>query len=106
MWSLEPFAVLDASPLAWVLEKDRLFVLTNSGLWETTADTDATQSHRSDFGQRPGSLARTSDGVFYAGMGRYLVRWQPTDDSWSETWLVHSGCKRARLVNYDCRCLE
>lgn len=117
-WALASVAVLDARPAAWTIDGSRLLVLTESGLWAVTVDMGATQIHRSDTTDQPAfphlaalallypnSLVRGPDGALYAGMRRYVLRFEPLGDQWTETWLVSKDCVRVRIVGLECQCL-
>ena len=105
-WELQPFAVLDASPAAWVVSGDRAWVLTESGLWEAAPGKPIRRLHELDVGSLyPTSMVLGSDDAIYAGMRRYVLRLQPVGARWVETWFVKSDCVRTRLNEYDCQCV-
>lgn len=105
-WVLEPFVVLDASPAAWVIDGERVLVLTESGLWEALPGNRTKKLHDLDVGlQYPNSMAHGPDGTLYVGMRRYVLRLQPLGARWAETWFVQSNCARASIRDYDCQCI-
>jgi hypothetical protein len=106
-WVLEPLAALDASPSAWVVEGQRILVLTESGLWQVLPGNRVQRLHAlDDVGYLyPSSMVQDQDGTLYVGMRRYVLRLQPTEQGWEESWLVASNCVRARINEYSCQCL-
>jgi hypothetical protein len=105
-WALRPFAVLDASPSAWVIDGQRLLVFTESGLWEALPENRTRRVHPlDDIGYLyANSMVQDADGAVYAGMRRYVLRLRPSPPGWRETWLVPSDCVQGQVVELECRC--
>ncbi|HYI10314.1 MAG TPA: hypothetical protein VEK57_14740 [Thermoanaerobaculia bacterium] len=104
-WKLEPFAVLDGSPDAWLDEGDRVLIVTGGGLWEARGHSGARQLHALGIGSvYPGSLIKADDGALYVGMRRYVIRLEETNGSWTETWFVKADCVYVKVQYYDCVC--
>lgn len=105
-WTLSIFAVLDASPAGWVVDHDRILVLTESGLWQAMTDGRSKKLHSLDVGSPyPNSMVLGREGALYIGMRRYVLRLKGSDSDWSETWFVQSGCVKAEIRNYECQCV-
>lgn len=107
-WELEPVAVLDASPAAWIVDKGHLLVLTESGLWTLERDWKLERAHPVNLsGLAPASMARGPDGALSIGLRHYLLKLQPHHErsgTWSETWFAPRDCVQFR-VDRRCECV-
>lgn len=102
-WRLSEFAKLDASPDAWIVEPNRVLVITASGLWEATGTAPARQLAPLGIDILAAtSLVRGDDGALYIGMRRFVLRLEY--GTWKQTWLVPSNCVKASYRNFDCVC--
>ena len=102
-WRLIRFATLGARPLAWIVEANRVLVVTGTGLWEATGDAPARHIAPIDIGiMAATSLTRTGDGALYVGMRRFVLRLEY--GTWEQTWLVPSNCVKATYREFDCVC--
>ena len=105
-WALAPFAKLDGYPTAWVDDGDTLFVLTSSSLSEVTSEGAVHVLAPLDTeGLAPTTMVQSADRAIYVGMQFFVLKLQPSDAGWVETWFVPKGCERTRVVGSDCECL-
>jgi len=104
-WSLVPIAAFDASPAAWVVEDNQVFVVTQGGLWTIRESWQVEHVHSVDLGGLvPASLVRDAEGVLYMGLRHYLLSLRPEQDYWTERWYAPRECVRFRVEN-DCECV-
>src|SRR5262249_33443103 len=105
-WTLVPFAVLDSSPGAWLVENNHVLVVTERGLWYLQAETPPRLVHELDphANLDPDSLVRTADGTLFLGLRRYVLALTPDGDQWTETWFVPKDCLQVRLNGFYCVC--
>lgn len=91
-WALELVARLDSCPRAWLVDGERVHVVTGGGLWSVGPAAGPRKLHALDAQVfSPDSMMRGPDGALFVGMRRYVVRLQPRTSGWEETWFVWSG---------------
>ena len=103
-WNLQLIAVLDADPVAWLVDGSRLLFITESGLWSTQSAGPARRIYDAELGHySPTSLARDANGVFYVGLRHYVLL-QILPAGWRESWYVPSACEKVQLKQHRCQC--
>jgi hypothetical protein len=106
-WTLKLFTALDTCPYAWVVDHNRLFVLTETGLWLIHPDGRISKSHSLDIGLLyPNSMIIGPEGALYIGMHRYVLKLERSRKTWREVWFVQSDCEKATIKGIECECIH
>jgi hypothetical protein len=106
-WTLNPFAVLESSPDAWIVSRDGIVILTENGIGLALSDENIRKLHTIDFGSLyPSSMVQESENVLYIGMRHYVLKLERTEPNWKETWFVKKGCIKTRVKEYKCLCVD
>jgi hypothetical protein len=104
-WTLDPVAVLDSEPDVWLVDGNRLLVLTESGLWSREPGGVASQIYQSSIGQLSASaMVRAPDGGIYVGLQHYVVKLEQSNGEWRETWFTPSVCMKVEMKQDRCEC--
>ncbi|HKW00130.1 MAG TPA: hypothetical protein VJN96_09905 [Vicinamibacterales bacterium] len=104
-WTLEPVAVLDAEPDVWLIDGNRLLILTESALWSVEPGGVVTQLHQSRIGELSASaMVRAPDGGIYVGLRHYVVKLDQSNGQWRETWFAPSVCATVEMKENRCEC--
>ncbi len=104
-WQLVPVAVFDGSAEAWLAEDERLYVITEGGLWTLKSDGRVKQWPGLDLGPvgPADSLVRATDGALYVGLRHYVLRLEETGGVLDQTWFAPSDCLTLRMrERYEC----
>lgn len=104
-WSLDLFSLLDGSPKAWAVSRERLLVLTGTGIWLVQSDGSSKNLHSLPLGSLyPNSMVLDTNGALHIGMRHYVLRLEEAGTTWRETWSVKSDCENATIKDLDCVC--
>lgn len=105
-WRLEHVARLDAAPGVWLVAGKRLLFLTESGLWSAESTGSPNHLYEMDLGRSSASaMAGHADGSVYIGLRHYVLRLQPSNGRWRETWYTPASCLNVELRAGTCECV-
>lgn len=107
-WKLDPVATLESDPDVWVVDRDRLLFLTQSGVWSTGPSGDVTRLYQIDMASfSPNAIVRTRDGSLYIGLRHYVLKLAQSNSIWHETWFTPAACANVAMRDDGtCQCVR
>ena len=93
-------------PDPWMVDGDRLYYFTPSGLWRVRPRGVVDRIHDTEvYWQAPSAMAASPDGAIYVGLRHYVVKLTERHGRWRETWLTPAACTKVAMKLDRCECV-
>lgn len=92
-------------PDPWMVDGNRLFYFTPSGLWSVRPQGLVKRVHETEiYWRAPSAMVAAPDGAIYVGLRHYVVKLTERHGRWRETWLAPAACRNVEMRLDRCEC--